>query len=170
MKPSVAALALVIALALLVGGVRPAAVSAQAPYLPVAPYGTLPPAPTSGAATQATPPSPCPDGPQPMITSYIQGGSVLLPSFLSTGFLTPGAFTAGVGVPFVDGGLLGLDRITEIHNFNGVQGLVLTVFSGGYARPVLGLGVPDYLFRAYGGNLGAIWQDLAAGYLKCRSS
>jgi len=167
MKPPVAALFLVVALAL--GVARPASVSAQVPVVPVAPYGPLLPVPAPGAAAQAPPASPCPDGPQPIITSYVQGG-VILPSFLTTGFLTPGAFTTGFGVPFFDAGVLSLDRVTEIHNFNGVQGLVLTVFSGGFARPVFGLGVPDYLLRAYGGDLNAIRQDLAAGYLKCRSS
>jgi len=160
-KPVLATLAG--AAAFVLGLTLSARVSAQVPVAPVSPYGQL--APIPGAAAPTPPTNPCPDGPQPIITSYIESGALVVPSFLSTGFLTP-----GFGLPFFGSGILALDRVTEIHNFNGVQGLVLTVFSGGFARPVVGLGVPDYLLRAYGGDLNAIRQDLAAGYLKCRSS
>jgi hypothetical protein len=170
MKRTVVALATAAAVA--VGLALPSIASAQTPYgQVVTPYGQVVPTTTTQPVGQTPVTNPCPGGPQPIITSYIDSGSIFLPSFLSTGFLTPGVFTGGFGFPFgTSAVVVQLDRITEIRNFNGVEGLVLTVFSSGFSRPVLGLGVPSYILEAYGGNLNAIQQDLLAGYLRCRSS
>lgn len=160
------AVALVGALAVALGVVTPS-VSAQTP-IQLDPYGQVV-VPSPGTASQTPSMNPCPDGPQPMIVTRAVSGTV--PAFVGSGFVTPGffdAFSVGVGVPIVAGGFVALDRVTEIYNFNGVEGLVLTVFWDGFSRPVLSLGVPDYLLQAYGGNMSAIWQDLAAGHLKCR--
>lgn len=110
--------------------------------------------------------NPCPGGPQPITTSYVNdltliGVSPLVSPFVSP-FLSP---LAQIGTTVAVG-----DQVTVTQNAAGVQGLIQTVITNGFGTPTVSLGVPDYLLQAYGGNIEAIKRDLAAGLLKCRTS
>jgi hypothetical protein len=110
--------------------------------------------------------NPCPGGPQPITTSYVNdltlfGTSPFVSPFVSP-FIAP---LAQIGTTIAVG-----DQVTVTQNVAGVQGLTQTVITNGFGSPTVSLGVPDYLLQAYGGNIEAIRRDLAAGLLKCRTS
>jgi len=107
--------------------------------------------------------NPCPGGPQPITTSYTD-----LTGFVgATPIISPFGLI-GTSIPIGE-------TVTTTQNVAGVQGLTQTVARGGvgiegFGSSTVSLGVPDYLLQAYGGNIEAIKRDLAAGYLKCRTS
>ena len=106
--------------------------------------------------------NPCPGGPQPITTSYVNDLTLIGASPFVSPFVAP---LAQVGTTIAVG-----DQVTTTQNVAGVQGLTQTVVTNSFASPTVSLGVPDYLLQAYGGNIEAIKRDLAAGLLRCRTS
>jgi hypothetical protein len=158
---------LAIVVALLLGVGLTSVANAQVPYYSSQPY--VPSQPYQPVAQpQAT--AACPSGgAQPITSSYVDevrlyGGYPVIVPF-NTG-LNP----FGFGTGFYNPGYTVATVVTTTQNYQGVQGLTQTVISDNFSTPYATIGVPDYLFQAYGGNITAIQRDLAAGYLKCRTS
>jgi hypothetical protein len=152
MTRTLAALTVVATLLFAIG--LPHGAAAQQPYYPYQPV-QQPQAPA------------CPGGgAQPLTTSFVDsaslfGGTVVSPFGFGTFGFNTGFFNTGFVVATV---------VTTTQNYQGVQGLTQTVINDSFSTPTVSLGVPDYLFQAYGGNITAIQRDLAAGFLKCRTS
>jgi hypothetical protein len=129
--------------------------------------------PTIAGAQAPTAASPCPSGgAQPVTTQFVDSVRLFNTTpFVQSGFgfVNGGFLNNGFINPFFNASFAVSDVVTQTENVAGVQGLTQTVASNGFGAASVSLGVPDYLFQAYGGNITAIQRDLAAGYLKCRT-
>ena len=102
----------------------------------------------------------------PNATVLVPGSGILVPSldlrFLDLDLRFTNEFIIFVRV------VTTIEVITTTENFNSVEGLIRTVVQDPFGSQE-SFSYPEWLQRAYGGNLNAIQQDLQRGILKNRS-